>query len=532
VDWKKMRVADAIALAACTAVVLTGLLLGSGRSVANYGHERDFYDTWAPRADTPFHLEHYTHGTNELGYPLLRNHPPGYSALVAAGNTVTGDSFRTAVILSAVSAGLLGWISYLLLVALFDRQRALAGTILLLIAIVPYSFVASTDLVGALAIVLPMWVLLRRPSPGAMDLALAGVLAGVAYLIRSQAIFLVIGFLVAIPVLALAGAARAESPGRSGVRRMILWRTALVLAGFLAATGPWLFLNWKLNGSPLYSTAHLQIAVQYWDPLREKTLSAYWRASERFDSLSQVVLFDPVGFARRYLKQILLVAPRSIGVDILGYPGFFLFGAGFIFLLVDLNARRFSWLGVLLLGYLLLGLVDFVDRYFVFLYPVIFFTVSYAAFAPFVHDQLRRLRIPTAAGSWAVVACVALLMVRDVRSETRAYLDAEPRYLLELTAALAERAEPGDRVMVHEPHIPYLSGLEMAQVEGETVEAILDNGRRQGVRFYVYDRVEATEWPGRADLADSNDAPAGLRPIYIHEPTGTILYELAPAAGD
>ena len=527
-----MRGADGIALAACAVAVATGLLLGSGRNVANYGPERDFYDTWAPRADSPLDMAHYSQGTNELGYPLLRSHPPGYSLLVAAGNTVTGDSFRTAVILSAITAGLLGWISYLLLVALFDRQRALAGTILLLIAIVPYSFVAGTDLVCGLAVVLPIWLLLRNPSPGLMELAAAGLLAGVAYLIRSQAIFLLIGFLVAIPVLTFAETGGADAEQRRNLRRVIVRRTALMVAGFLAATGPWFLLNWKLNGSPMYSTVHLQVAVFYWDPFREMSLTAYWRASEQFESMSQVVLYDPVEFARRYLKQILVAMPRSIGVDVLGYPGFYLFGGGIVFLLADLNTRRFVWLGLLVLGYLLLGLVNIMDRYFVFLYPALFFTVAYVAFAPFVRDQFGRLRIPPAAGSWALVACVALLMLRDVRSETRKYLDAEPRYLLELTETLRERAEPGDRVLVHEPHIPYLSGVEMALVEGGTVDALIANGRRQGVRFYVYDSVEANEWPGRAGLADPAGVPAELRPIFVHEPSGTILYELAPAAGD
>ena len=82
--------------------------------------------------------------------------------------------------------------------------------------------------------------------------------------------------------------------------------------------------------------------------------------------------------------------------------------------------------------------------------------------------------------------------------------------------------------MVGEPHIPYLSGIEKALVEGETVEEIISNGRRQGVRFYVYVENETKEWPGRAELAEPQDVPAELRPIYQHEPSGTILYELTP----
>ena len=95
-----------------------------------------------------------------------------------------------------------------------------------------------------------------------------------------------------------------------------------------------------------------------------------------------------------------------------------------------MTARRFSWLAILVFGYLLLGLVNIVGRYFIFLYPVLFFTVAYVAFAPFVMDQFRRLRIPAALGGWTLVACVALLMVRDVRRDTHRYLEAEPQYLL------------------------------------------------------------------------------------------------------
>jgi len=544
-----MRGTDIIALAACTVISVTGLMLGSGRTVANYDEERDFYDTWGPRADTPFDLDHYTRGTNELGYDLWRVHPPGYSLLVAAGNTITGESFRTAVILSALTAGLFGWVSYLLLVALFDRQRALAGTILLLIAIIPYSFLASADLVGGLAITLPIWALLRKPAPKVSDLLLAGVLAGIAYLIRSQAIFVLIGILVAIPVLTFSEADSTDPAGRKGRRRIILQRTALLVAGFLAATGPWLILNWKLNGSPMYSTSYLQVAVTYWDPFNEKTITAYWRASERFESLSQVVLLDPIGFGKHYLKQVILRMPSSIGIYVLGYPAFFLFGAGLVFLLPDLKPRRFSWLVILFFGYMLLGLVYISKRYFVFLYPVLFFTVGYAAFVPYLQDQFRRLRIRAALGSWALVAFVALVMLREVRIDTRRYLEGEPKFIIELAEVIRERAAPGDRVMVHEascvdsegtsrswcaptPHIPYLSGIELALVAGDNAEEIIRNGRRQGVRFYVYEKTDATKRPGTIDLADVDLVPPELRPIYVHQPTGTILYELVPEDDD
>lgn len=521
--WRRAHALDGIALMACAAIVAAGLITGSHRSVANYGHERDFYDTWAPRADAPFDASLYTHGTNEIGYPLLRNHPPGYSLIVAAGNTLTGSSFRTALILSALAAGAFGWINYLLLSALFDRERALAGMLLLLIAVYRYSFLASTDLFGGLTATIPLWVLLRKPKVGSKGLLLVGVLCGVAYLVRTQGIYLLVGVLATLPLLDTgATSGTSERPGW----RVHLTSAALVLGAFLIVTGPWLYVNWRLNGSPMFSTTYLQVAATYWDPDHGATLSSYWRSSERFHSLSQVVLEDPAGFTRRYLKQVLLRMPRSLGVDVLRYPGFFLFGAGFVFLLAGLDRRRFAWLAVLSFGYLLLGLVYIVDRYFIFLFPALYFTVAYAALSPFVREQFTRVRVPATLAAWTVVFLTALLMLRDTRIRTEAYLEAEPKFLLELAETLRDRANPGDRVMVHEPHIPYLSGVEAAVVPGNDVEEIIAYSRRHNVRFLVYDRIEAREWPGRAELADPSTVPSELRVLFRHEPSGTVLYEL------
>lgn len=64
---------------------------------------------------------------------------------------ITGNTFIADKVIGAFATGFLGWISYLLLKTLFGYRIAFVSTILLLLTLIPSSFLAATNVVSAAA---------------------------------------------------------------------------------------------------------------------------------------------------------------------------------------------------------------------------------------------------------------------------------------------------------------------------------------------------------------------------------------------
>ena len=135
---------DIAAIILCFGVLILGLTIGYFHQVGGFGVETDFYGAYAPQAENIMAGRPYTYQHN----------PPGYSLLLAAASFLTDDLFVAGKIISAFATALFGWITYILFKALFDSRIALVSAMLSLLALIPHSFVAATDMIGALMMLL------------------------------------------------------------------------------------------------------------------------------------------------------------------------------------------------------------------------------------------------------------------------------------------------------------------------------------------------------------------------------------------
>lgn len=502
---------DIVAGIFCIGVLILALVIGSLREVGNFGVETDFYGAYAPQAQNIMAGRSYTY----------RHNPPGYALLLGAVSFLTGDLFAAGKMISAFATALLGWISYLLLKALFDSRIALASTILLLVAMVPYSFLAATDIIGATAIVLPLWILLRRPVLSFSACFLAGVFGGVAYLVRTPAIFVIAGIGFSLLFINL---------NKETVRACFV-RTGVFVCGVLLVTSPWLIINWEKNGSPFASTAYAQIAAHFFHPLGDAFGTSVQRKATQFRSLWDVVLHNPLVVLRTYIKDVLYRNPIKLASQGLQFPSYLFAGGGLVLLLRDLSRRRLTFLGVCLLGYLLLGLVGFYLRYYFFLFPFLFLLVTYFLFEEHIATtlgQIAFLRIPL---SWLILIILTACLGYDGYQATKRTIKSEPRYLIEIADFLRSRSSPNDMIVVRKPHLAYLAGLKGAFPLVETKDEFLWKSREIGARYVAYSDYEASLWPGLRSLRDPETVPWGLRLIYEHKPTHTLIYEVVGLAG-
>ena len=227
---------DVIVIAFCAAILILALGVGSFRQVGNFDVENDFYRAYAVQAENILAGRPYTYG----------HLAPGYAVLLAGVSLLTGDLFVAGKIVTAFATALFGLVTYGLLKALFDPRIALASTILTLLALLPHSFLAATDMVGALLMLLPLRILLGRGVISLRRCLVAGVCSGMAYLVRYHAVFVIIGIGFS---LLFSNLDRERLPPR-------LAKLGLFFCGMLLAISPWLIINWMTNGSAFASTVH------------------------------------------------------------------------------------------------------------------------------------------------------------------------------------------------------------------------------------------------------------------------------------
>jgi 4-amino-4-deoxy-L-arabinose transferase-like glycosyltransferase len=481
--------------------------------VGDFGVETDFYGAYAVQAGNILEGRLYT-------YQYL---PPGYSLLLACVSLVTGDFFLAAKIISAFATGLFGWITYLLLKDLFDSRIAFASITLLLISLIPSSFLAATDIVGAVAMILPLWILLSRPILTFNSCFLSGILAGVAYLMRPNSIFLILGIGFSLIFINL---------NQETLRRCLV-RLGLFLGGVLLITSPWFIYNWQINGSPFTNTNYLHIAAHVYHPESENSVTTLNQMALKFNSLAEVVLYNPLKFFLTYFKGILKDNIVPLFTQSLNFPVYLFSGAGFLFLLSELSRmrgnllrRRLTFLVVCLFGYLLLGLVGFVLRYYFFLFPFLFLLVAYFLFHKYVFAALGYTPFSRIAVSWILVLILAVSQSLIAYRKTSSSIASDPIYLLEIADFLRNRSSPHEIIIARKPHLAYLSGLRREFPLAETADDFLLKAREIGARYIVYSDFDASLWPGLKSLRDSSALPKSFKLIYSHKQSHMLIYEI------
>ena len=501
----------------CIGMLILALGIGHFHQLGGFNVETDFYATYAPQVEGIISGE---------AFVFANNNSPGYVYLLAAFTLIFSDPFLAGKILNALATGLFGWMTYLLFLALFNPQIALASATLLLISIVPISFFVAPDIVGAAFVMIPLWTLLRRPHLTPSACLITGLFSGLAYLARNPSIFLILGIIFSLYIINF----NQEKP------KQRLINIGIFLCGVCLTISPWLIMSWKVNGSLFSSLSYIGIAAHFYqDSMMQEALNDM---SSRFHSLRDVLLYDPFLILRKYLTSILYWNVIQLPLAVLKFPAYLFVGAGFLLLLTDFTGksndllrRRLTFFVVILIGYLLLGLVAFILRYYLFLFPFIFLSVAYFLFHKDVLNHVGYIPFTQISVSWLVVIILASFLSLNAYQATKKALASEPRHLLDITELLKKQALPNDIIIDRKPHLGYLTGLtptnSFSPAESTTADEWYGKAIEVGARYIVYSDLYASQyWPGLKSLRDPSILPSRFQLIYRHKPTNTLIYEI------
>ncbi len=427
--WPVLSVREAAWLAGVWAAVLAAISLAA-HPTALYFVETDLVGEYLPAArelaSGVLNTAHY--GTKGPGYPMM---------VAIASWLCGGDVGVAARVLSPLAGGAAAFAAFLLARRAAGGVAATfaMGALLVTPVFVRHAIEAGTDL-PALALMLASTHLVLRPGAWRGRLV-AGLLAGVAVLTRSNALFLVPCALIALA--AGRDRARALAAYAGGATApMLAWLLAAHAAGGLPPDRNYLNVAWELYGRGLA-----------WDQFQLTT-------GPRFHSLWDVFTYQPGVAAARVAGN--LVGQRVADVREMLMPWMAVFALpGAVLLAMRREAR-----GLLLHACacaLVLAPVFYNPRFALYLLPLQLAACGLALqeFARVIRDALHT----TPAPRLVPLTAAALVLVSAVVSarENTERLQAAPHEARLAGEALARLGARGDRIVARKPHVAWYGGL-------------------------------------------------------------------------
>lgn len=484
----------------------------------NYATETDFYHLFAPDA------------TRILAGQMPQNtfQGPGYPLLIAFVSKSTGlELFSVGKWLSVLSAVLCGWLVFLLFRGLFGSVAGIGAQSLFIVSgeFPQFSINATTDVIFLLLVLVTLVLLLGSGWVDSWRVVVAAVTSGLAYLTRYNGIFL--------PAVCLVAIIGVNLFGRTQWGRVRL--AALFLAIFLLTISPWLYLNGRRYGSPLYNTNYLNMATQFYPELvAGKTNQDGTRLLEtQFRSFGDVLRYNPGRIVERYPLTVWQSLRFSLTEGLVsGLVGL----VGLVGLLLALWSRRTRQLMVLLVAIglylLLMGLNHWETRYYFFWGVVL---SGFAVFAIQSTGESLGRRLGLVARGWSLLPVGVFLLFWWVsfvqsRDDLHRFLAAQPWEVSAARDFLKGQYGEGTgqlRIVARKPHLPYLVGagwVFFPQVR--TIDEFRSWVTANNVDYIVIGKRELKERRELADLAKPTKAPAWLQPVWRYDETGLVLYRV------
>ncbi len=383
-------------LIALAGAVTWGLVALLGRPAGDYGVETDFYGDFVRYARQWMQ-----------GEPTVMNgyRGPFYYLTLGALSTLLGDAFLAAKLISAAAAAagirLLGG----LLGRLWNPTVGIAGALFVAGSpmFVRYPFRACTDLLYWVLIVGTITLLVAQDRQRIRSWALAGILAGAAYLTRYNGLSLVLAAL-------LTAAISVRPLTRAG------WAFLAFLGTWLLVTAPWALFLWQQTGDPLWSNAFQNVAIQVFVTHPTIAHDGQFTSSVGFATLAEVWKVDPSRFVRMLGGNLVDHIWKDANT-LVGLPW-----AAAALLGVVLNAR--SWLTRDRLAFAAAGLSIYASTIPVFyntrfMLPLLpWWAAGVGGLVSVIAGRLRSLRrrgagitIPSSVARWSATAALAVVAV-------------------------------------------------------------------------------------------------------------------------
>ncbi len=490
-------------IAFCVIFLGSLLYLNQFHEIGGYAVETDFYGAFAPGAKA------LMEGRVELdpGYG------PGYEVMLIFFYLFVRDMFAAGKIISILSTVLMCFLTFKLLARLFDSKLAFFAALPLAFVLLPWSVVASTDVFFALLVTGCLYFLLKDKKIEFKHLVLSGLLAGFIYITRHNGIAVFPAIAVIILLI--------NPDNLPWLQRL---KSCAVFLGFaLLIMVPWMITNYLVNDGAFQSDSYLIIASHFYGRPGVTGADDLAAASQKFNSLFDVVFYDFKHFVFHYLGNLyrhfrdVLQHSLTLPVGLFVLPGLLL-------LLKNITKRQAAYASFPIFGFLLLCLVHYEPRYYLFLVAFFLFYAVYFFFGSWQAEAASGFfRI---AHRGVYLAAILFLAVDSSRA-LKAVLTTEPLELQEVAEYLKSNAQKNDIIIARKPHLGYLSDLKTVYFpQAASLAELLTFAKNINARYILYGEIEMERRPHLQELLNYNNGHSELQMVYSNDHPNMALYKI------
>jgi hypothetical protein len=497
----------------CLVFLVLILYAAKQHPYGTYTVETDFYQYYAPDA-----------GRLVQGkFPEDTYRGPGYAFTLAVVTKLTSDVFLSGKLISAFSATLIGFLTFLLFERLFGYAAGIGAQLIVFVSpqFPTFAVIATTDIFFLMLCLAAIVIFLNDTIAARWRIILSAALTSFAYLTRYNGLFLVAMFFISILLLNLFDVGWRER----------LQKSAVFIGVFLLVASPWFYANYKHQGSPFYNTNHLNIATEFYPDLANGSVfqEGTRGLSEKFRSLGEVLRYDPKRIAAHYPENLGEGLKKSVNTDLVDYRIGWLAVIGFVLALFQRRSKAVLMiLGSGVLYFVLMALTHWETRYYFYVMVLYAGLASFALFRPIEWlGEKTRFRHP--ALILLPVSLLAVLLFYSYtisRKEISKFLSSHPTEIVAARDYVQSQAIANPRIVARKPHLAYMSRGEWIFIpQVKSLDEFKEWLQNNPVDYVAFGVRELQARPELAILKDKAQAPAWLQPVWTNDKPPFVLYK-------
>lgn len=443
----------------------------STRVTGNYGVETDFFWLYVPHAKSLL--------DGEIAIDSF--HGPIYPLFLGLFFLVFKDFLISGIVLSAISASTVIYFSYRIISRIADRIIALI--VILFLAINPifiqYSYTSGTDMFFNAIITITIFYFLNNEKLIVRKALTLGLLTGIAYMTRNNAIFLLLtGLLIFF------------TSGPIQVREKILLSLAFYIS-FILTNLPWNLYCYFVGDTFLNNTNYLNIAFEMYNK-GSLNREDFWFGENKFQSFWDVISYNPLVFLKTYLTNIYENFRKDLE-NFLGWQLGVFFIAGMLFKLrTTINRKQIKYLLFNLSYFLVLAFVFYNERFSLFLIP---FYLFFSLFV-FLSEDLSLIKLWPKDLVYLIVGVLFIWTFIGSVEYNRIMINFGPKDLLKIKDRF-EQTFIGDTkelvIASRKPYVAYQLGLKFQIIPmADSTHEFLRKLREKKVDFLYWGNDEIT----------------------------------------
>lgn len=403
--------------------------------IGDYGVETDFYEGMVYEAKELLKGNLIVEGYKGPLYPIV----------LAIFGFIFGDYFRLGIIIAVTSASIFLYFSFRTLLKIFGFEVAF-GSILLILSnsiFIQYSYSAGTDLFFCALAIISIHFLVKGDYLKNSYIFLAGLFASLAFLTRTNGLFLPTAAIVGFLILKFSSKKFSE----------LFKHTLIYLAGFLLLNIPWSIYKYIKTGDFFYDRNFTNTAWELYG--KGKMSWDYWQNVEslKFNSFKDVIFRDPIYFAQEILIKNFYEHFISDLDKLLSVPFaiFLVIGIIFLFKRKYLKNEAFFFANIFF-AFLILLPAFYSERFSLFL--LIGYSTIVLLFLK--HKFIENINFGSIKAGQIIFAIIFLWSVYDAYTYNSKQIDIGPKEILMISQQVPDSVKVEENIVVaRKPQIGY-----------------------------------------------------------------------------